>query len=69
MESFAETQKDSDNEALDNTEMVAITARFDATFIKRVDQFASETVRTRGHAMKFLMLKGFEALEKEMVNI
>ena len=62
MESYANNQEVSENDP------VAVNIRLDKEINDRVERFAQETVRTKSHAIKFLVLQGFEHLaEKEGV--
>lgn len=65
MESFAQTQ---DVSAADTQETVSVTIRIESSLDERLEKFMKDTVRSKSHTVKFLILKGFELLEQEGVQ-
>lgn len=60
MESFNQNQ-----DLIDSQETVSVGLRLEKELNDRIDAFAEKTVRSKSHAIKFLVLRGFDSLEQE----
>lgn len=60
MESFNQNQ-----DVSDTTESIPVNIRLDKELNDRLERFADVTVRSKSHAARFLLMKGFEKVEQE----